>query len=217
MVKPPPVPMPGIGGGGITMMNAPSMAESRLRRSAVTTLCAQPLLEAHFRFFEHRKQRRRVARLCAGRPRQACKDRDMRDSGRIERDALDPANDLGGPRQRGRTRQLRGYDHVAAILRRNVALRRGGKQPAGAADQHRIDQQHHHAVPDHEAGDDCIEMRQPVEAAVEEAGEPVPAAGDQIPRRGRPLVGMRSPGSARRAPATASASRSRRSRSRPRW
>ena len=98
-------------------------------------LRVQPLLEAHLRFFEHRKQRRRVARLCAGRSRQTCKDRDMRDSGRIERDALDPANDLGGPRQRGRARQLRGYDHIAAILCRNVALGRGDKQPAGAADQ----------------------------------------------------------------------------------
>ena len=44
MVKPPPVPMPGIGGGGITMMNAPSIAASRLRRSAVITCAFRPFL-----------------------------------------------------------------------------------------------------------------------------------------------------------------------------
>ena len=44
MVKPPPVPMPGIGGGGITMMKAPSMADSRLRRSAVITRAFSPFL-----------------------------------------------------------------------------------------------------------------------------------------------------------------------------
>ena len=42
MVKPPPVPMPGIGGGGITMMKAPWIAESRLRRSAVMTAAVSP-------------------------------------------------------------------------------------------------------------------------------------------------------------------------------
>ena len=34
-------------------------------------------------------------------------------------------------------------------------------------------------------------MRQPVEAAVEEAGEPFPAARDQVPRRRRPLLLVR--------------------------
>ena len=37
MVKPPPVPMPGTGGGGMTMMKAPSIADRRLRKSAVIT------------------------------------------------------------------------------------------------------------------------------------------------------------------------------------
>ena len=154
-------------------------------------LRVEPLLEAHLRFFEHWKQRRRVARLSAGRSRQTRKDRDMRNSGRIERDALDPPNDLGGPRQRGRARQLRGYDHVAAILCRNVALGRGDKQPAGAADQDHIHEQHHHAMPDHEACDVSIKMRQPVKAAVEQPGEPSPAARDQIPSGRWPLLFVR--------------------------
>ena len=217
MVKPPPVPMPGIGGGGITMMKAPSIAESRLRKSAVITARGQPFLQPHLRLLEHRKQRGRIARLGAGRARQARECGDADDAGRIERDALDPANDLGGPRQRGRAGQLRRYDDVAAILRRNIALRRGGDQPARAADQHDIDQQHHHAVADHEAREAAVAIRQPVEAAIEEAGESFPAARHQIPARRRPLVLMRRPESAKPAPATASASRSRRLRSRPQW
>ncbi len=44
MVKPPPVPIPGIGGGGMTMMNAPWIAESRLRRSLVMTAAVRPFL-----------------------------------------------------------------------------------------------------------------------------------------------------------------------------
>jgi hypothetical protein len=36
--------MPGIGGGGMTMMNAPSMVNSRLRRSAVITCALSPFL-----------------------------------------------------------------------------------------------------------------------------------------------------------------------------
>ena len=42
MVKPPPVPMPGTAGGGMTMMNAPSIADSRLRKSAVITVADSP-------------------------------------------------------------------------------------------------------------------------------------------------------------------------------
>jgi hypothetical protein len=42
MVKPPPVPMPGIGGGGMTMINAPSMGASRLRKSLVMTAAVNP-------------------------------------------------------------------------------------------------------------------------------------------------------------------------------
>ena len=42
MAKPPPVPMPGTEGGGITMMKAPSMANSRLRRSLVMTAAVSP-------------------------------------------------------------------------------------------------------------------------------------------------------------------------------
>ena len=42
MVKPPPVPMPGIEGGGITMMKAPSRAESRFRSSPVIAAADNP-------------------------------------------------------------------------------------------------------------------------------------------------------------------------------
>ena len=44
MVKPPPVPMPGTAGGGITMMKAPSSADSRLRSSPVMTAAESPFL-----------------------------------------------------------------------------------------------------------------------------------------------------------------------------
>src|SRR6266404_2685801 len=145
MLKPPPVPMPGIGGGGMTMIKASSMLESRLRNSAVMTSAVSPFL--------------------------------ARTSG-----SSNTGNSAG---------QLHGYDDIAAILRRNKALRRRGEQPAGAPDQHYIDQQHHHAVPDHETREAAIDIRQPVEAAVEDTGEPLPAAPDQVPRGCGPLLPMR--------------------------
>ena len=42
MVKPPPVPMPGTDGGGITMMKAPSSTASRLRKFAVIAAADRP-------------------------------------------------------------------------------------------------------------------------------------------------------------------------------
>ena len=42
MVKPPPVPMPGTAGGGITMMKAPWIADRRLRSSAVIAVADNP-------------------------------------------------------------------------------------------------------------------------------------------------------------------------------
>ncbi len=42
MVKPPPVPMPGIEGGGITMIKAPSSEERRLRSSPVIFAAVKP-------------------------------------------------------------------------------------------------------------------------------------------------------------------------------
>ena len=86
---------------------------------------------------------------------------------------------------------MRGYDDVAAILRRNEALRSGREQPAGAADQRDIDQQHHRRMPDHEIGHARVAVRQPVEDAIEKAGEPVPAPGDEVPLRRGPLVLVR--------------------------
>ena len=65
------------------------------------------------------------------------------------------------------------------------------EQPSGAADQRHIEHQHHDRMPDHEIGGAGIAMRQPVEAAIEHAGESVPAARDEIPARRRPLVLMR--------------------------
>ena len=46
-------------------------------------------------------------------------------------------------------------------------------------------------MPDHEACDVSIKMRQPVKAAVEQPGEPFPAARDQIPGGRRPLLLVR--------------------------
>ena len=103
----------------------------------------QALLQAHLRLVEHRKQRRRIAGLRARRAREAGKAGDADDAGRIQRDPLDLAHHMGGALQRRGARQLHGDDDVAAILRRNEALRRDREQPAGAADQHDIDQQHH--------------------------------------------------------------------------
>ena len=42
MVKPPPVPMPGTAGGGITMMKAPWILRSRWRRLLVMTAAVSP-------------------------------------------------------------------------------------------------------------------------------------------------------------------------------
>ena len=42
MVKPPPVPMPGTAGGGITMMKAPWIAARRLRSSTVMAFADNP-------------------------------------------------------------------------------------------------------------------------------------------------------------------------------
>ena len=173
------------------MMKAPWIADRRLRSSAVIACRRQPLLQARFRLVEHREQRRGVARLRARRAGEAGKGGDANDARRIQRNALDLAHHLGGARQRRGARQLRGDDDVAAILRRNEALRRGREQPAGAADQRDIDQQHHRRMPDHEIGRARVAVRQPVEDAVEKAGEPVPAAGDEIPLRRRPLVLVR--------------------------
>ena len=44
MVKPPPVPMPGTAGGGMTMMNAPCSADSRLRKSLAIAFADSPFL-----------------------------------------------------------------------------------------------------------------------------------------------------------------------------
>ncbi len=42
MAKPPPVPMPGTAGGGMTMMKALWIADSRLRSSAVMAVAVSP-------------------------------------------------------------------------------------------------------------------------------------------------------------------------------
>ena len=46
-------------------------------------------------------------------------------------------------------------------------------------------------MPDHEIGRAGIAMRQPVEAAIEQPGKPIPASRDEIPACRRPLVPMR--------------------------
>ena len=70
-------------------------------------------------------------------------------------------------------------------------MRRRDDQPACAADQRHIQQQHHRRMPDHEVGRPGVAVRQPVKTAVEIAGEFVPAARDEIPACRWPLVLMR--------------------------
>src|ERR1700736_6594884 len=114
IVKPPPVPIPGTGGGG------------------------EPLLQAHFRLLEHREESRSIARLRSGRAREAGECCDANDARCIQRRFLDLTDNIGGARQRRRARQLRRYDDVAAVLRGNKTLRRRDDQPACAADQRHI-------------------------------------------------------------------------------
>ena len=151
----------------------------------------QPLLQPHFRLLEHREQGRGIARLRSGGAREACECRDANDARRIERDSFNLTDHVGRARQRRRARQLHGDDDVAAILCGNETLRRRGEQPAGAADQRHIDQQHHRRMPDHEVGRIGIAVRQPVKTAIEVAGEFVPTARDEIPACRWPLFLMR--------------------------
>ena len=67
-----------------------------------------------------------------------------------------------------------------------------GEQPAGAADQREIDHKHHHRMPDHEVGGGRVAVRQAIEDAVEQRGEAVPAARDDVPARRRTFLLVRS-------------------------
>src|ERR1700761_6711662 len=135
MVKPPPVPMPGIGGGGITMMNAPSIADSRLRRSAVIPWAFRPFLRRN-----------------SGSSNTGNSAAELLAWVRVAPDR--PANTA--------ICEIPGVSSaMLSILRTNVALRRGDEQPAGTADQHHIEQQHRKAMPDYEAGDVGIAVGEP--------------------------------------------------------
>ena len=70
MVKPPPMPRPGTGGGGMAMMKAPWIADGRLRRSAVMAVAVNPFFAAPRGLLEHREERRRIPGLRAGRARE---------------------------------------------------------------------------------------------------------------------------------------------------
>ena len=173
-------------------MKAPWITDSRLRRFGRDGIRRQSLLQPCLRLVEHRKQRRGVARLrarCAG---EASEGRDTDDTRRIQRNPLDFAHHRSGPRQRRGAWQLRRDDDVTAILCRNEALRGGGEQPAGAADQREIDHKHHHRMPDHEVGGGRVAMRQAIEDAVEQRGEAIPAARDDVPARRRTFLLVRS-------------------------
>ncbi len=112
----------------------------------------EAFLVALFRILEHREEGRRIARLRSGRARKSRECRNADDARGIQRRFLDLTDDVGGARQRRRARQLRRHNDIAAVLRGNEALRRGGKHPSGAADQRHIQQQHHGRMPDHEIG-----------------------------------------------------------------
>ncbi len=158
------------------MMKAPSIAERRLRNSAVMAPALSPFLARSSGFSNTGNMRGRIAGLGEGRAGQAGQRRHARDTGRIQHDAFDLLDDRRGARQRRGTGQLRDHDDVATVLRRNEALRRGVEQPSGGADQGDIQDQHQRRMPDDEAGEAAIAMRQAVETAIEHAGKRRPSA-----------------------------------------
>ena len=120
-----------------------SMSLSRAVMSSAILSTVSPCLARSRGIFHDGEDRADVAGVGARRARAPRVGGSVGDAGRFEDDLVGAAHDLVGPLQRGALRQLQRHRDDAAIHLGDEAGRRVHDQPAGGAEQHGVDHEHH--------------------------------------------------------------------------
>ena len=211
ILKPPPVPMPGTEGGGITSTKASRSACIWPRRSFRMLSVVSPAFTRSSNGFKRDEHHAGIRRVGEGGAVEAGERHRVRHAGPRQQDVRGLAHDAVGALQARARRQGNRGDEVGAIERRDEARRRARELQIGEPDQPAVEHQHDRRHPQHAPRQPGIARRQllehPVEAGEEGVERPArPSARCPL----RSLMTVRPQQQRRQAPATASATRSRR-------